>query len=427
MVESKHKTQQWMLLLLAAVMVGCCWQLARVFLLRFESGDVYPVYSSYRSDPMGARVFYESLAALDNLEVSRHHEPLEDTDLSPETVLVLTGVYDSRDPAALIEHLEDFMARGGRMVFSFHPRPDIARKRLDLNSTPSNREDSEGEPEGEDKDTRRKPRMVDIKERWGFDLTQPDDDRDEHHEGDEADEDLIKRITAVHKVSSDDTLPARIEWRSTWFFEGLDTAWEVLYEGQESEKSYPAVIERSWGEGSLMIVADSYFLSNEGLRDDPNAAFLARLIGPHPRILVDETHHGVQRSQSVMLLMRKYGLDLFLLSFVLLALLHVWRQGYSLVPRRNMQDSRALLEAEQGKDAFSGLTHVVQRSVSEKELVKTCYEAWRRDFGHDPRYHRVTSADVSRALAQESTPEQYQSLQRMVEHARTGTKGRYKP
>ena len=33
--------------------------------LRFESGDVYPVYSSLRSDPLGTRAFYDSLEDLE--------------------------------------------------------------------------------------------------------------------------------------------------------------------------------------------------------------------------------------------------------------------------------------------------------------------------------------------------------------------------
>ena len=35
--------------------------LIRLFKLRFEAGDVYPAYSSLRSDPLGTMAFYESL------------------------------------------------------------------------------------------------------------------------------------------------------------------------------------------------------------------------------------------------------------------------------------------------------------------------------------------------------------------------------
>ena len=44
----------------------------RLFQLRFETGDVYPEYSSLRSDPLGARVFYQSLEQVGNMEVSRN-------------------------------------------------------------------------------------------------------------------------------------------------------------------------------------------------------------------------------------------------------------------------------------------------------------------------------------------------------------------
>ena len=35
--------------------------LIQLFLLRFKAGDVYPAYSSLRSDPLGTQVLFESL------------------------------------------------------------------------------------------------------------------------------------------------------------------------------------------------------------------------------------------------------------------------------------------------------------------------------------------------------------------------------
>ena len=45
-----------------------------LFSLRFESGDIYPAYSSLRTDPLGTKVFYEGLRALPDISVDRHFE-----------------------------------------------------------------------------------------------------------------------------------------------------------------------------------------------------------------------------------------------------------------------------------------------------------------------------------------------------------------
>ena len=46
-----------LLVVLAAFLFG----LLHLFNLRFAAGDVYPPYSSLRSDPVGCRIYYESL------------------------------------------------------------------------------------------------------------------------------------------------------------------------------------------------------------------------------------------------------------------------------------------------------------------------------------------------------------------------------
>ena len=35
-----------------------------LLIMRFQVGDVYPPYSSYRSDPLGTKAFYEALNLL---------------------------------------------------------------------------------------------------------------------------------------------------------------------------------------------------------------------------------------------------------------------------------------------------------------------------------------------------------------------------
>ncbi len=45
--------------------------LFHLFQLRFELGDIYPEYSSLRTDPLGTMALYESLQKLPGLSVGR--------------------------------------------------------------------------------------------------------------------------------------------------------------------------------------------------------------------------------------------------------------------------------------------------------------------------------------------------------------------
>ena len=57
-----------------------------VLLLRFESGDVLPEYSTLRADPMGTKAFYESLENL-GLPVERNYRTMSQlTDVDRTTV-----------------------------------------------------------------------------------------------------------------------------------------------------------------------------------------------------------------------------------------------------------------------------------------------------------------------------------------------------
>ena len=65
------------LLLALLLAVGFCSGLARLFTLRYESGDVYPPYSTLRADPLGAKGIYEAVGQLRGVETRRNFQPLK--------------------------------------------------------------------------------------------------------------------------------------------------------------------------------------------------------------------------------------------------------------------------------------------------------------------------------------------------------------
>ncbi len=72
-----------LVVLLLALLLG----VIQLFLLRFQAGDIYPAYSSLRSDPLGTRAFYESLAKFDHLNIQRNYQILSSLKPDANTVL----------------------------------------------------------------------------------------------------------------------------------------------------------------------------------------------------------------------------------------------------------------------------------------------------------------------------------------------------
>src|SRR5882762_1673084 len=62
------------LFMLSFCAIGFSAGLLHLFNLRFEVGDVYPLYSSLRSDPLGTMAFCESLEKMPGLSVWRDFE-----------------------------------------------------------------------------------------------------------------------------------------------------------------------------------------------------------------------------------------------------------------------------------------------------------------------------------------------------------------
>ncbi len=137
------------LLIAAAGLAG----IALLFELRFAAGDVYPRYSSLRSDPVGVRALYESLARLPGLTVGRSFVPIERRRDVHATVFYLgAGLGDlAAEKSDLRLQLEKTAARGNYVVVSLAPfsrNPDdqsaLAIKAWDLPVEQAKSEDGDG-------------------------------------------------------------------------------------------------------------------------------------------------------------------------------------------------------------------------------------------------------------------------------------------
>lgn len=107
----------WLALALA---LAFAFGLVELFRWRFETGDIYPEYSSLRTDPMGTEALFESLQAIPGLSVTRNYQPLDQVQPMGATIFYLgVGL-----PSFLLTDPADFnklTSAGARLVIGLLP------------------------------------------------------------------------------------------------------------------------------------------------------------------------------------------------------------------------------------------------------------------------------------------------------------------
>ncbi len=311
--------------LVAAVMaVAFAAGLYQLLLMRFDTGDVYAPYSTLRSDAVGSMALYESLQDIPGLAVERNFKPLERLRAGKGATLLIIGSHESHDDADDANAVLDFAHRGGRVVGALHPAEgsellEAIALRLDAN--------------------------------------------------------IAK--TSSHPSAATTSAPAGgstapISWHSTYAFGQVSGDWTTLY----ATSAGPAVIERPWGEGSVVLLTDAYLLSNEAMVKERRADVLSLLLGGSTRIVFDETHLGVLQESGITTLARNYGMEGVLAALVVLAALSVWRLWASFVPRSSAAAETLSSEAVGGRGAWEGLVNLLRRTTAPSGLLKLCLTQW---------------------------------------------------
>jgi hypothetical protein len=335
--------------------------LAYLLRLRFESGDVFPPYSTLRTDPLGGKAFFASLENLESIEVERNFLPWAHAGIPEEAVYFLLG----SDPGSwrgvpedVALGLEGWVARGGRLVIASAP----IRSGMDLQMG-SRGGEAEGES-GEEADSfgGLSGKRVFLEERWGFNLrVVPSETFANSPPGP-----IKVRARAGHD------LPAELPWQSALVLSQREESWETIYE----RGSNAVVMVRALGRGELVLLTDSYLFSNEALFQERFAPFLAWVTGDRTRAVFDEWHLGVSREPGIAMLARRYRLEGFVLSFLLVALLYVWKNGAAFPPRAMRQHGRAGTGIR-GKDSTAGFVNLLRRSIPKEQILEACFGEWK--------------------------------------------------
>lgn len=363
----------FVLLVLAGLLV---FGFHTLFSLRFESGDVYPKGSTLRADPLGCKIFYDSLAELDGVKVERN---LKSRVPATAEGGVLIYLHSTLLPLRLLElekDCADHLAAGGRVVLASRSLDARWRKQKKTDGIEGEKEDEPVEEEkgcdaeGHDSESCFKCKRKKFTKLWGAYFA-----RFSQKELGESEEDIPRYAVPEPRVAG----WGRVPWNSALYFDGLDENWRVLYR----YNGQPVIAERALGGGSVVMMADSYLFSNEAMVKDRHSEFLTGLLGASRYLIFDEFHLGIRSQEGVMMLLNRYRLQGVLLALLVVGVLFFWKNSCSFIP-----SYQATAEAGEGLSngvtSHEGFTNLLMRHIPRNQLLAAMAEEWRATFARQP-------------------------------------------
>ena len=356
--RGKGMTQAVVVLLVLAG--GLVFGLSELVRFRFEKGDGYPEYSTFRKDALGCGVLYESLGLLPDLQVARQLKPTWEPE-QPEAVTLfwLGGNRNLRLDRPLLE----FVASGGHLVYTVGQR-----RLLDL------------KPETEAQAERR-------------------NERAEHKIGLRYDPHAMPTsgLQLMEPVGEGLSIPVgAVDGFGGGGFVDLDESWSVIYEVSD----VPTVVRRSWEKGTLTFVSDTYAMSNESLLEAPAAHFVHWLLMDRDQVFFDEMHLGVVSQGGMVSLLRRYHLGPAYGAFLVLGLLTVWWSSRSLLPKTDRMPDETASAPELNHAGGRGIAGLVQRHIKKEALFGVCVQRWLAAVPHLGSRARRCQPEVERLAAE---------------------------
>jgi hypothetical protein len=162
--------------------------------------------------------------------------------------------------------------------------------------------------------------------------------------------------------------------------------WEVV----ERSGTRPVVVEKSFGKGSIVLVATGRLFDNQSVADAKQTALLARVIGPHTRIVFDEAHFGIVESGSVVALARRFRLHGLALGLAICAMLFIWKNASSFPPVASAPREEKVV----GRTSVAGLVTLLRRHIAPERLAAACWQEWMKSQARDIAPARLAQAEA---------------------------------
>jgi hypothetical protein len=349
-----------------------------LFEARFESGDLYPGGSSFRSDALGTRALYDAIAEALPKTVSRHRGRSGQLSNASDATIIVTQLSLSRliiKQDRLVRELTEAAQHGARVVVTLDDRQTQSCRMTYCNEDKKTRchgivpNENPGDTSTQAKEQSCNDAALGL---WGFEIGGT----------------LSKRSNAVELTKSVvPRLPQRLPWHNPAKFIELVPEFRTVYARGDDA----VVIERSLGKGSLVLLTEGYLLTNEAQREARFTDFVVWLIGQKTRVIFEESHLGVTEPRGIMTLVRELRLQGFLAGCLLLFGLFVWQRLRPL--SRQMPERRRVIRKTTIAD--STLLSLLRLRMTPKQAMVACVEEAK---------HQKFTGIVERATVDKLTP-----------------------
>ncbi len=439
---------------------GLIFGLVRLFELRFDQGNIYPPYSTLRTDPLGTSVLYESLESVPGMTSQRYFDATFKNDDGPEHAYFVLGAKpDDLDwlPRSEFDTLQRFVYNGGRVVIAYYPKAygPAAFRLEDTNDTedastppkrlrhhpakpaapedddqthdpgtgtnPADRADEilstngvqdtnvvsarpkhgrearrhqndQAQPPDEDENLEDTKPYANMNAAWGFEL---------QYQNLETNDDGELEFPKAERITPAEELPAALTIHTALCFTNLTNGWMTIY---QRDRKTPVIVERKFGAGSVVLIADAYPFSNEAMFKDRNAPLLAWVLGSGRDLLFDEAHLGIVEQPGMATLMRRYRLHGLIFSLLLVAGLFVWKNSLALVPPHS-EPATGAGPVVAGRGSAAGFVNLVRRSVAPAEIINLCYAEWKKSSARTSALSPAQRRDLEQLIHQQAALE----------------------
>lgn len=347
-------------ILLVLLALGLAGALLWMLNLRLGTGDSYPIYSSFRADPLGTRAIYQALDELPGTTTVRHTRPIKRLQVDGQSAILFLGL----NPAELTidedsgerEIIDGWMEQGARLVVSLQSAPESYDERME----------------------RRKNQRKDTNDSEAP-TTDADDTSD--HDGKPKEPESFYGLTAKRAPSEESRMQSSEggvhgsmmpDWHGSHFLViEPDSGWmPIAYVGDQVTIAW-----RECGDGAMVVASDSYPFSNEAQVHHRQSEFLLSLLGDRKRIIFDESHLGVSNNPGVMSLVRRYHLHGVVVGGLVLFLLLLWQGGGSLIPVDPNKDfGTGVVGAVAGRDSADGLVALLEAGLKPRAALEECID-----------------------------------------------------
>lgn len=442
----RPRSSRFSLWMAVAVLCVFAWGLWRIFDSRLQRGGEQAPYSSFSTQPRGARACHDALDALQRLECRRNLVPLPRFKGAPAATLLFAGAangFFSEDTVDNFEMVEAWIEAGMDVVATIDAagleKQSFDEKKAYLNPWDTLENGVEADPDSKDAKPKSKPKSKDLKRLLRGEVDPTDDEKPRKDGDDAGDADEESTLTLAERwnfkfryqkatetdiqtgwpvtLDGPDSSVEAPMWRSPWSLEAPPDVWKTL----ARQGGRAVILRREFGKGSVTLVTDSTFLTNEALARAPAPDFLLWLLGKRDRLIFDETMHGNSEDPGVVALMRRYGLTGFFAGLALFLALLIWRSANSLVPPpdHDLGPDGAVA----GAAGSSGLINLMQQAVPLKGLIPACFQEWAKSPDVRRRYNDAVVHAVGALSAEKSGGSSVVELYRKIAAYLASTRG----